>query len=169
MLVRFSLYGFLKNQQYYEPFLLLAFLQMGLNYTIIGLLIGFRELMVNLMEVPSGAVADVRGRRNSMIISFMAYIIHFAVIGITGIAAINNSLPFNAVLALLFFSMLFFAVGDAFRTGTHKAIIFAWLREPYPGRRRKYVRRHRPWGWSAGNCIVLSPDMPRTCWQLPGS
>lgn len=129
MLKKFSLYGFLKNQQYYEPFIVLAFLQMGLNYTMIGLLIGFREFMVNLMEVPSGAVADIRGRRNSMIISFTAYIIHFAVIGLTGIAAINKSLPFNIILALLFFSMLFFSVGDAFRTGTHKAIIFSWLRE----------------------------------------
>ncbi|MBN2039168.1 MAG: MFS transporter [Spirochaetes bacterium] len=129
MLKRFSLYGFLKNQQYYEPFLLLAFLQMGLSFTLIGLLIGFREFMVNLMEVPSGAFADVHGRRNSMIISFTAYIIHFVSIGITGIAAINKMLPFNAVVILLFFSMIFFAAGDAFRTGTHKAIIFAWLRE----------------------------------------
>ena len=51
MLFRFSLYGFLKNQQYYEPFIVLAFLQMGLNYTLIGLLIAFREMMVNIMEM----------------------------------------------------------------------------------------------------------------------
>ena len=55
---RFSLYGFLKNQTYYEPFLILALREKGLSFFAIGLLIGFRELCVNLFEVPSGAVAS---------------------------------------------------------------------------------------------------------------
>jgi hypothetical protein len=67
MLFRFSLYGFLKNQRYFEPFLVLALLEKGLGFFEIGLLIGFRELTVNLLEIPSGAVADVWGRRRSMI------------------------------------------------------------------------------------------------------
>ncbi|MBW1912538.1 MAG: MFS transporter, partial [Deltaproteobacteria bacterium] len=46
MLRKFSLYGFLKNQQYYDYFLILAFRQMGLSYFMIGLLIAFREIMV---------------------------------------------------------------------------------------------------------------------------
>ena len=54
MLRRFSLYGFLKNQQYHDYFLLLAFRQMGLSYFVIGVLIAFREVMVNLMEIPAG-------------------------------------------------------------------------------------------------------------------
>jgi len=128
MLKRFSLYGFLKNQQYYEPFIILAFLQMGLSYTWIGLLIGFRELMINIMEIPSGAIADVYGRRKSMIISFLAYIIHFIIIGSAGVAIIKGLISFEWLLVLLFLSMIFFAVGDAFRTGTHKAMIFTWLR-----------------------------------------
>ena len=43
MLRRFSLYGFLKNQQYYDYFLLLAFRQMGLSFFLIGVLIAFRQ------------------------------------------------------------------------------------------------------------------------------
>ena len=31
MLFRFSLYGFLKNQRYFEPFLVLVFLEKGLR------------------------------------------------------------------------------------------------------------------------------------------
>ena len=31
MLARFSAYGFLKNQQYYEPFLMLVFIEKGLS------------------------------------------------------------------------------------------------------------------------------------------
>ena len=59
MLFRFSLYGFLKNQQYYDPFLILAFREKGLSFFQIGLLIGFREVCINLFEIPSGAVADM--------------------------------------------------------------------------------------------------------------
>ena len=115
MLRRFSLYGFLKNQRYFEAWWLLAFLDKGISFTTWGLLVGFREVMINLMEIPTGAVADLFGRRKSMIISFVAYIISFAIFG-----AVTR-------VPLLFLGMGFFAVGDAFRTGTHKAMIFSWL------------------------------------------
>jgi len=115
MLFRFSLYGFLKNQQYYEPFLVLAFLEKGLSFTMIGALIGFREVCVNLLEVPTGAVADVTGRRRAMICSFAAYIGAFLLFGLA------------ARLWMLFAAMFFFSIGEAFRTGTHKAMIFDWL------------------------------------------
>ena len=52
MLKRFCLYGFLKNQRYFEPFLWLAFLEKGLSYSQIGFLIGFREVAINaLMDI----------------------------------------------------------------------------------------------------------------------
>jgi MFS family permease len=121
MLFRFCLYGFLKNQQYYEPFLLLALLSKGLSLTEIGLLVGFRALCVNLLEVPSGAVADVLGRRRSMVASMMSYVASFAVF------ATGQS------LGAMFGAMALFAGGDVFRTGTHKAIIFSWL--THQGRR----------------------------------
>ena len=116
MLFRFSLYGFLKNQRYFEPFLVLVFLEKGLSFFQIGLLIGFREVAVDLLEIPSGAIADVCGRRKSMMISFVAYIASFLVFGLA-----SN-------VGLLFAAMFLFAVGEAFRTGTHKAMIFTWLR-----------------------------------------
>ncbi len=125
MLGRFSLYGFLKNQLYFEPFLYLALREMGLSWFQIGLLIGFRAVIINLMEIPSGAVADVWGRRKSMMLSFGAYIASFLVLGLTGLA--GSLSPFARFL-LLFPGMLLYGIGDAFRTGTHKAMIFTWLR-----------------------------------------
>jgi MFS family permease len=116
MLFRFSLYGFLKNQRYFEPFLVLVFLEKGLSYFAIGLLISFREVIVNALEIPSGAAADVYGRRKSMIFSFSAYIASFALFGLA------------KGVGMLFAAMALFAVGEAFRTGTHKAMIFTWLR-----------------------------------------
>ena len=116
MIFRFSLYGFLKNQRYFEPFLFLAFLEKGLDFTDIGLLIAVRELTTNLLEIPSGAVADVISRRFSMILSFGAYIVAFTTLG------------YASDMNLLYLGMRFFGVGEAFRSGTHKAMIFAWLR-----------------------------------------
>jgi len=128
MLGRFSLYGFIKNQQYYDPFLILIFRQIGLSFFMIGILAGFREVMVNLMEIPSGAIADLFGRRRSMILSFAAYIVSFMLFGITGVAATNGFISMTTILPLLFVAMGFFSIGEAFRTGTHKAMIFTWLR-----------------------------------------
>jgi len=116
MIKRFSLYGFLKNQRYFEPFIILFFLQSGLSFTQIGFLVAFRELVINLVEIPSGAIADLFGRRRSMMISFASYIISFAIFG------------FSEVYRYFFIAMFFFSIGEAFRTGTHKAMIFTWLR-----------------------------------------
>ena len=113
---RFSLYGFLKNQKYFEPFLILAFLSKGLSFFQIGLLVGFRQASLNILEIPSGAVADLYGRRVTMIFSFASYIMAFIV------------LAFSESLWYLFFAMFLLACGDSFRTGTHKAMIFDWLR-----------------------------------------
>jgi MFS family permease len=116
-LFRFSLYGFLKNQQYYDPFLMLILLQeKGLSFTMVGVLFGFRELATAVLEVPSGAVADLFGRRRSMLLSFGAYVVSFVAF------ALGDS------VAWLFAAMALFAVGEAFRTGTHKAMILHWLR-----------------------------------------
>ncbi|MGA1824709.1 MAG: MFS transporter [bacterium] len=116
VLFRFSLYGFLKNQQYYDPFIILAFREKGLSFFMIGLLMAFRDIFINIFEIPSGAIADLYGRRISMILSFVAYIISFLIFGGC------------RVVWLLFAAMYFFAIGEAFRTGTHKAMIFTWLR-----------------------------------------
>ncbi len=115
MLFRFSLYGFLKNQQYYDPFLILAFRDKGLSFALIGLLIGLREICINIMEIPTGAIADVAGRRRAMIFSHLGYIAAFVLF------AFADSMPW------LLAAMFFFSIGEAFRTGTHKAVIFAWL------------------------------------------
>ncbi len=114
-LFRFCLYGFLKNQLYFEPFLILAFLEKELNFLEIGFLVSFRAISVNFLEIPSGAAADVWGRRRSMIVSMLGYIASFVIFAL-------------AERYWVFFpAMLMFAVGEAFRTGTHKAMIFDWL------------------------------------------
>lgn len=116
LLWRFSLYGFLKNQQYYEPFFLLVLRGKGLTFFQIGLLYTFREICVNLMGIPAGFLADMRGRRQALLVCFGAYILAF--LGFS----LGQGLP------LLFAAMFAFAVGESFRSGTHKAMIFHHLR-----------------------------------------
>lgn len=115
MLFRFSLYGFLKNQRYFEPFLVLVLVDKGLSFAAIGLLYAIRELTVNCFEIPSGAIADSWGRRSALIVAFIAYVASFLVFGMA------DQFP------LLAGAMFLFGIGEAFRTGTHKAMIFAWL------------------------------------------
>ena len=116
MLFRFSLYGFLKNQAYFEPFLILSFTERGLSFADIGLAIGIREFVANLLQVPTGALADVYGRRRCLIFSFLVYIVSFLLL------AFGNSY-WQVLLGISFFGS-----GDAFRGGTHKAMILDWLR-----------------------------------------
>jgi MFS family permease len=112
---RFCLYGFLKNQQYYENFFMLALLAKGLSFTQWGLLIGFSKVVNNILEIPAGALADVWGRRRTMIASFVCYIAAFGMLG------------FSQSYWAFFPAMVLFAGGEAFREGTHKAMIFDWL------------------------------------------
>ena len=144
MLTRFSLYGFLKNQKYYEPFLILAFRDKGLSFFIIGLLIGFRQVWVNILEIPSGFLADTFGRRRSMVLSFIAYIISFIIFAM------------SSLLWSLFMAMFFFAIGEAFRTGTHKAMIFDWLEsEGRAGERTKVYGFTRSWSQIGSAASVI--------------
>ncbi len=113
---KFCAYGFLKNLRFYEPFLMLFFLEKGLSYTQIGALYAAREILVNLTEVPSGLIADALGRRLTMVASFVGYVFAFV------------TFYFAAEYWVLFVAMAFYAFGEAFRTGTHKAMIFDYLR-----------------------------------------
>ena len=116
MISRFALYGFLKNQRYHGPFLVLLMLERGLGFTELGLLLALQKLTVNLMEVPSGALADSLGRRRCMVASMAAYLVAYVLF-----ATSQGVWPFVPAVVLL-------GIGDAFRSGTHKAMILQWLR-----------------------------------------
>lgn len=131
MIFQFSLYGFLKNQRYFEPFFILFLLEKGLSFTQIGILVGFREISVGILEIPTGAVADLSGRRRSMVFSFLAYIFSFLLF------------TFSSSYAGFFPAMALFATGESFRTGTHKAMIFTWLR-----RNNRISERSRVYGYT---------------------
>ena len=112
---KFCSYGFLKNLRFFEPFLMLFFIEKGLTYLEIGILYSIREIGVNILEIPTGIIADAFGRRKTMVFSFISYIIAFMVFN------------FASGFTIFLFAMICFSFGEAFRTGTHKAMIFEYL------------------------------------------
>ena len=113
---KFSAYGFLKNLRFFDPFIILFFRQTGMSFLEIGTLVSIREIATTVLEVPTGFVADAYGRKNAMIFAFLSYIISFLVF---------YFLPSFLLYAI---AMVFFAMGEAFRTGTHKAMIMDYLK-----------------------------------------
>ncbi len=116
MYYKFSLYGFLKNLRFFDPFIILFFREMGMSFLNIGVLFSIREIATNILEIPTGVIADAYGRRKSMIASFSSYLISFAIF------------YFFPNFFLYAIAMVFFASGEAFRSGTHKAMILEYLR-----------------------------------------
>lgn len=115
MFYKFALYGFLKNLRFFEPFIILIFRDGGLSFFQIGILYAVRDLATNILEIPTGVYADSFGRRKSMIIAFSSYIVAFIIFFL---------FPQFSVYII---AMLFFALGEAFRSGTHKALILEYL------------------------------------------
>lgn len=112
---KFCFYGFLKNLKFFEPYLYVYLLGTGVNLFQIGLLFSIREIVVYIFEVPSGVIADFYGRKNVLVICFIFYIISFILFFIG-----HN---FGVMVA----AMIFFGLGEAFRSGTHKAMIYTYL------------------------------------------
>lgn len=113
--IKFCGYGFFKNLRLYEPFLVLFFLSNQLTFLQIGLLYTIREITRNVLEIPAGIISDSMGRRKTMIASFGFYILSFLIF------------YSQSTFAFFVLAMLVYALGDAFRTGTHKAMIFDYL------------------------------------------
>jgi len=116
MFFRFRLYGFLKNLRFFDPFLILFLHEMGMSYLEIGILYSIREIATNLLEIPTGVLADTFGRRKAMLASFASYLVSFIVF-----YAVPNFTAYAGAMVL-------FASGEAFRSGTHKAMILEYLR-----------------------------------------
>jgi MFS family permease len=139
---KFAAYGFLKNLRFYEAFLILFFLEKGIDYLKIGLLYSIREITIMLFEIPSGLVADVLGRKKTLIASFFVYILSFA------------TFYFSNHFGLMVLAMVLFALADAFRSGVHKAMIFQYLtRHNRTGQKTDYYGHTRSWS-QTGSAIA---------------
>lgn len=131
---KFCSYGFLKNLRFFDPFLYLFFLSKGLSFFEIGLLVSWREIIVNILEIPAGFLADSMGRKRTMMTSFLAYILSFTIF------------YFSENFWIFGLSFLFYGFGDAFRQGTHKSMIVDYLRiKGWNDQKAHYYGHTRSW------------------------
>jgi MFS family permease len=131
---KFCLYGFFKNLRFFDAFLVLFLLDQRLRFVEIGVLYSIREIALFFLEIPSGVIADTWGRRRTLVTSFFFYILSFLV--------------FYFAHNFLFFTlaMLLFALGEAFRTGVHKAMIYHYLRlNNWENQKVNYYGHTRSW------------------------
>lgn len=138
---KFCFYGFLKNLRFFDAFFILFLLEKGLPFTQIGILYAIREIVINISEIPSGIVADTYGRKRALLLSFLLYIISFAVFYL------------SAGFWLFLIAFVFYGIGDAFRSGTHKGMIMDYLRlNQWEEQKIAYYGHTRSWS-QAGSAI----------------
>ncbi len=124
---KFCMYGFLKNLRFFEAYLLIFLMMQNITLFQIGILIAIREVIVNIFEIPSGFIADHYGRKKEMYMCFIFYIISFIFFFFTDSFYI-------AIVAMSFYGM-----GEAFRSGTHKAMIYSYLESKGFEKHKKFV------------------------------
>ena len=117
LIMKFSLYGFLKNLRFFEPFLIIYLMSTNLTLLNIGVLYAIREVVNYIFEIPSGIFADHYGKKTELSICFLLYIVSFVFFFIGG------------SFWIFCIAMFFYGVGEAFRSGTHKAIIMEYFME----------------------------------------
>lgn len=114
---KFCFYGLLKNLRFFEPYLLIYLMNFGLNLFKIGILFSIREIFIYVFEVPSGIFADHYGKKKELMICFTFYMISFVFFFL----GIN--------FYILIIAMVFYGLGEAFRSGTHKSMIYSYLEQ----------------------------------------
>jgi MFS family permease len=114
---KFSFYGLLKNLEFFEPYLLIYLMGTGLTLFQVGILFAMREIVIYIFEIPSGIFADHHGKKRELMICFTFYMISFIIFFIG-----TNFYVLSA-------AMIFYGLGEAFRSGTHKAMIYSYLEQ----------------------------------------
>ncbi len=113
---KFCLYGFLKNLRFFDAFFILFLVEKGISFTQIGILYAAREIASNMLEIPSGILADSFGRKTTLAGSFLVYICSFSLF------------YFFSHFWIYLAAFILFGIGEAFRSGTHKGMIMDYLK-----------------------------------------
>ncbi|MCF7926937.1 MAG: MFS transporter [Candidatus Izimaplasma sp.] len=114
---KFSMYGLLKNLRFFEPFLLIYLFNEGISLFEIGILWSIKEIVIYVFEIPSGVLADRFGKKTELLLCFIFYIISFVIF------------YFGERYGVFIIAFIIYGLGKAFRSGTHKAMIMAYLKK----------------------------------------
>lgn len=157
MFLRFVLYSILKNLRFFEPFFVLYLLAppanggAGLSYFQIGTLVGYQKLLTGLLEIPLGVATDRWGRRTALALCFSCYVLAFPTY------AIASQMDASLRILLLYAAQSLFAIGEALRTGSHKAIMLDWVDQSgQAADATRVIARTRFWSKLSAGVAALS-------------
>ncbi len=108
---------FLKTQRYFLPVIILFFQFHHLSYTQIFIIYAVRSLLIFLLEIPSGVIADKLGKKTTLIFARASLLPAFVIFALA-----DNFWMFLAAAVIEAFNR-------AFKSGTHKAYIYDFLRQ----------------------------------------
>jgi MFS family permease len=114
-LYKIYLTEFLKTQRYFLPVIILFFQFHHLSYTEIFVIYAVRSLVIFLLEIPSGVLADKIGKKKTLIFSRASLLPVYAIFALA-----DNFWLFLAAAVMEAFNR-------AFKSGTHKAYIYDFL------------------------------------------
>ena len=114
-ITKFGFYGLLKNLRFFEPYMIIYFLMNDLNLFLVGVLFSIREIIIYIFEIPSGVIADRYGKKTELVICFAFYIMSFMMFFIA------------TEFYMFVIAMSLYALGEAFRSGTHKSMIMSFM------------------------------------------
>lgn len=106
---------FLKTQRYFLPVIILFFQFHHLTYTEIFVIYAIRSLVIFLLEIPSGVLADKIGKKKTLIFSRASLLPAYAIFALA-----DNFWMFLVAAVIEAFNR-------AFKSGTHKAYIYDFL------------------------------------------
>lgn len=150
MIARFCAYAVLRNLRVFDPFLVLFLLHDAqLSYVAVGALLAWGKLLSGLLEVPLGVATDRWGRRRALVFSFGLAALAFALYALA---------PERGALCvpLLYAAETLYAIAEAARSGSHKAIILDWLtRQGRRDEKTAVIGRTRFFSKTAGGLAAL--------------
>lgn len=95
----------------------IVYYQGKLTIPQISFLVSFQYIVQMLMELPSGAFADLVGRRNTLVIAFLIGSLSFLLF------------PFVSVFWHFLIFLFFVGVSDSFRSGAEEALLYDSFKE----------------------------------------
>ncbi|MFW5746646.1 MAG: MFS transporter, partial [Nanoarchaeota archaeon] len=114
---KFYLTSFLKNQTYFTPVFVLFLQFYHLDFQQIFWILTIGSIVAFVIEIPTGVIADLYGKRRSIIVSKLLIFLSYLVFG------------FSTTFWWFVLAQVVYELGQAFRSGTETAYTFEYLEQ----------------------------------------
>ena len=145
---RFIFFRIFFNARFYYPIFTVFFLDFGLTLTQFALLNAVWAATIVLLEVPSGAMADIVGRRNLLVLAGWCMVVEMALLCF---APRGNP---DLLFTLFILNRILSGTAEAAASGADEAIAYDSL---------KKEGREEQWGGCSGSADALAVHCLHDC------